>query len=95
MVNVVWTDLAREDLKSIHDYISKDSKYYADRLVTKIIYRVEQLENYPQSGRMVPEFGKQHIREIIEGCYRIIFHIMIERVAIVRVHHSAQILKDF
>jgi plasmid stabilization system protein ParE len=34
MVKVVWTDLALEDLKSIHEYISKDSKFYADRFVT-------------------------------------------------------------
>jgi len=33
MVKVVWTDLAIEDLKSIYDYISKDSKFYADRLL--------------------------------------------------------------
>ena len=61
MVKVVWTDLAIEDLKSIHEYISKDSKFYADRFVTKLITRVDQLENYPQSGRMVPEFGREDI----------------------------------
>ena len=71
MVKVVWTDLAIEDLQSIHEYISKDSKFYADRFVTKLINRVDQLENYPKSGRMVPEFGKDEIRELIEGNYRI------------------------
>ena len=50
MVKVVWTDLAIEDLKSIHEYISKDSKFYADRFVTKLISRVDQLGNQPQSG---------------------------------------------
>lgn len=59
MVKVVWADLAIEDLKSIHEYISKDSKFYADRLVTKLINKVDQLENYPQSGRIVPELAKQ------------------------------------
>ena len=94
MVKVVWTDLAIEDLKSIHEYISKDSKFYADRFVTKLITRVDQLENYPQSGRMVPEFGKEDIRELIEGNYRIIFKVNEDHTGIVRVHHSARLLKD-
>jgi addiction module RelE/StbE family toxin len=94
MVKVVWTDLALEDLKSIHEYISKDSKFYADRFVTKLINRVDQLENHPQSGRIVPEFGKEDIRELIEGNYRIIFRIKVDHVGVVRVHHSARLLKD-
>ena len=47
MVKIVWTDLAMEDLKSIHEYISKDSKLYADRFVTKLINRVDQLKTIP------------------------------------------------
>ena len=94
MVKVVWTDLAIEDLKSIHDYISRDSKFYADRFVTKLINRVGQLENHPQSGRIVPEFGKEDIRELIEGNYRIIFQIKVDQIGVVRVHHSARLLKD-
>ena len=43
MVVVYWTELALEDLKSIHDYISKDSRVYADRMVEKIIARVDQI----------------------------------------------------
>jgi hypothetical protein len=37
MVNIIWTEYAIEDLRLIHEYISKDSKRYADRLVEKII----------------------------------------------------------
>ena len=93
MVKVVWTDLAIEDLQSIHEYISKDSKFYADRFVTKLINRVSQLENYPKSGRMVSEFGKDEIRELIEGNYRIIFRIQLDYVGVIRVCHSTRLLK--
>ncbi len=94
MVKIVWTDLAIEDLKSIHEYISKDSRFYANRFVAKLINRVDQLENYPQSGRIVPEFGKEDIRELIEGNYRIVFRIGLDHIGIVRVHHSARLLKE-
>ena len=56
MVKVIWTEIAMEDLRTIHTYISKDSQHYADRFIEKIINRVAQLENFPKSGRIVPEF---------------------------------------
>jgi len=43
MVKVLWTELALGDLKNIHEYISKDSKSYADKFIDKIIGRVDQL----------------------------------------------------
>ncbi len=93
MVIVVWTDFAIEDLRSIHEYISKDSKRYADRFVEKLLERVGQLESFPKSGRIVPEFNQVSVREIIEGNYRIIYKISSNQIAIVRVHHAARQLK--
>lgn len=93
MVKVVWTELAIEDLKAIHTYVSQDSKFYADRLIETLISRVDQLEAYPQSGRIVPEFRKEILRELIEGNYRIIYSIGENQIAIVRVHHAARMLR--
>ncbi|HEY6435854.1 MAG TPA: type II toxin-antitoxin system RelE/ParE family toxin [Ignavibacteriaceae bacterium] len=73
MVKVIWTDFAIEDLKSIHDYIAQDSKAYASRFIEKVIQRVDQLEMHPKSGRIVPEFNLDTIRELIEGNYRIVY----------------------
>jgi len=94
MVKIIWTEFAIEDLKLIHEYISKDSKVYADRFIEKLISRVEQLENNPHSGRLVPEFNLDTIRELIEGNYRIIYKINSDIVGIVRIHHSARQLKS-
>ena len=94
MVKIIWTEFAIEDLKSIHEYISKDSKVYADRFIEKLISRVDQLESNPHSGRVVPEFNIEIIRELIEGNYRIIYKINADFVGIVRVHHSARQLKN-
>jgi len=93
MVKTVWTELTIEDLRSIHSYISHDSKFYADRFLETIISRTAQLEYHPMSGRIVPEFRNETLRERIEGNYRIIYKMNSDFVAIVRVHHSAQPLK--
>jgi toxin ParE1/3/4 len=86
MVKVVWTEIAIED-------ISKDSKLYADRFIEKLIERVDQLESFPNSGRIVPEFTIEKIRELIEGNYRIVYEISADQISIVRIHNSARLLK--
>ena len=93
MVRIVWTDVALDDLRLIHEYIAFDSKKYADRFIEKLMTRVDQLEHFPKSGRVVPEFNSPLIRELIEGNYRIIYKISVSQIAIVRVHHAARQLK--
>jgi plasmid stabilization system protein ParE len=66
----------------MHEFISKDSKRYADRSVEKIIARVDQLENFPKSGRVVPEFNSPSIRKLIKGNYRIVYKVSKSHVAI-------------
>ena len=93
MVKLIWTEFALEDLRLIHEYISVDSNRYADRFIEKLINRVDELENFPKSGRVVPEFNSDSIRELIEGNYRIIYKISSNQVAVIRIHHAARQLK--
>jgi addiction module RelE/StbE family toxin len=95
MAKIKWTNLALDDLRDIHDYVAQDSPKYADRLMDKIIERVDVLEQHPKIGRKVPEFDKELIRELIEGNYRIIYRIESEEeIGIARVHHAARLLKE-
>ncbi|MBC8004917.1 MAG: type II toxin-antitoxin system RelE/ParE family toxin [Verrucomicrobia bacterium] len=93
MVKIIWTSLAVSDLKIVHDYISAESKVYADRMVEKIIARVSILNNFPESGRVVPEFGQKSIRELLEGNYRIVYRIHPNHIGIARIHHTARLLR--
>ena len=94
MVEIIWTPFALEDLQSIHDYIAKDSPTYAIRFTDKLVDRVDVLIDHPVAGKIVPEFENESIRELIEGSYRIIYIIRsITEITIVRIHHSARLLK--
>ena len=91
MVEIIWTRSALHDLKLIHQYISEDSGYYADRFVLKLISRVDILEKFPLLGRVVPEKEDESIRELIEGNYRVFYQIEMEkRIFILRIHHGAR-----
>ncbi|MEI9919335.1 MAG: type II toxin-antitoxin system RelE/ParE family toxin [Bacteroidota bacterium] len=93
MEKIEWSELALSDLQSIHEYISRDSAFYANKLISKIAGRIDQLEKFQQSGRIVPELNNEMVRELIEGSYRIIYQVEDGCVTIVRIHHSAMILK--
>ena len=93
MVKILWTELAIDDLKNIHDYISKESNVYASNTIEKLVSRVDQIEQFPESGRIVPEYGKRSLRELIQGSYRIIYKVNRQYIGIIRIHHSARLLK--
>jgi len=94
MVQINWTFQAQSDLKSIGEYIGKDSKKYARSQIIKLRNRTKILHTQIYSGKSVPEISHPDIRELIEGNYRIIYKILNnQRVDILTVHHSARNLK--
>jgi len=93
MAEVNWTQKSLKDLKAINDYISLDSIFYASRFVSKLIERVDQLTEFPQSGRIVPEKANPQIRELIEGNYRIFYKISERKITILRIHNSSRKIK--
>jgi len=93
MAQISWTKRSIQDLKSIYDYISLDSTFYAARFISKIIKRVDILIEFPESGRMVPEKNTTEIRELIEGNYRIFYRLRKGDVTILRIHNAARKIK--
>ena len=78
MIDVRWTPQASEDLQAIYDFIFRDSPHYARLVTEKIINAADQIERFPQIGRVVPELGRDDIREVIHPPYRIgeVAHIL-------------------
>ena len=94
MTEIVWSKLADKDLDNIYEYIAKDSLLYAEQTIDQIIKRVDQLINFPESGREVPEFSDKTLKELIEGNYRIVYRIRKNKISIARVHHSSRDLSS-
>ena len=91
MVRINWTFQAKDDLKDIAEYISKDSKRYAKLQVTRLKIRTRILKTQTRSGKIVPEINRENIRELIEGSYRIIYKIVEDnQIDILTIHHSAR-----
>jgi len=93
MAEIIWSNIAKQDIQEIYDHISEDSELYAIRLIDKIIERVEILLLMPRAGKIVVEFENENIRELIEGNYRIIYSLANKKIEIVRIYHGARLLK--
>lgn len=93
MAQIIWTKKSLKDLQAINDYITLDSAFYAARFISKLIRRVDQLIDLPESGRVVPEKDDNEIRELIEGNYRIVYRLQKENITILRIHNAARKIK--
>lgn len=93
-MNARWTIAALDNLDSIHDYIAQHSTENADRFVKRIVLRARQISDFPLSGKVVPEFGQEQIREVIEGSYRLIYYIQPDEIEIFAVIHGKINLDD-
>ena len=88
-MKVHWTDNAEKHLDSIYNYIAQNSPKYATIVADRLTSRSIQIGDFPFSGRIVPEFDIEQIREIIEGSYRIIYYIKTDQIDILAVIHGA------
>ena len=93
-MKVVWTDTAIAHLQAIHDYIAPSSVAYAKKIVDNLTVRSIQIATFPLSGRTVPEWELEQIREVIEGHYRIIYYIKPYQIDVLAVIHNARNVFD-
>lgn len=85
-----WTEQAAEQLGSIAEYISLTSPVYAEQVVDRIVLRLRQAQDFPESGRRVPEAGELDVREVIERPYRLLYRVRPTVVEVLAIVHARQ-----
>ena len=63
------------------------------RLVAEIINRVQSLTDHPDLGRVVPEFGRTFLWELVHPPFRIVYRRESDAVRIVRVWRGERRLR--
>jgi plasmid stabilization system protein ParE len=87
---IKWSPRAASGFENICNYISRDSKYYASLFAKRINLIIKNIPLYPKSGRIVPEYNDENLREKIYENYRIVYRIKDEFIEIVAICHSAR-----
>ena len=65
MAEVRWSLTASYDLEELESFIARDSALYAVSFIDLIVKSVEQLQKNPELGRVVPEFARADLRELL------------------------------
>lgn len=94
-VRVQFAQSAHDDLREILDwYASQGVPHVGRRLAQEVIDRVRQLEAFPDSGKVVPEFDTTWLRELEHPPFRIVCRRTEASVVIVRVWRSERLMVD-
>lgn len=72
---VIWSDPAKVDLRSIHDFIAHDSAHYAKQVTQDMVAKTDALNELPRIGKVIPELGDDNLRELSLYSYRILYEI--------------------
>ena len=89
---VAFSPSARRDVRDIVRYISLDSPDRAISFGHFLLNSTRRLADFPELGRVVPEFDHPSIREIVVRSYRVIYRLdhAGRRVDIARFWHGAR-----
>src|SRR5437870_3309641 len=90
MAEVRWSLTASDDLQELENFIARDSALHAINFIDRIVESAERSQKSPQLGRVVPEFGRTDLREVIFNGYRIVYLFRNDAVTVLRVVHGAR-----
>jgi plasmid stabilization system protein ParE len=80
-----WTARARRDLDDIGDFIARDDRRAARRWLRKLQEKAEAAAAAPHAGRIVPEVGRDDVREVLLRSYRIVYRLVGDEVHVLTV----------
>ncbi|MGE0474434.1 MAG: type II toxin-antitoxin system RelE/ParE family toxin [Nitrospirales bacterium] len=63
---LIWSPAARLDLHDLRTYIAESDPAAPKRFIPAIFDAKQRIIDFPESGRMVPEFQDPNLRKIIK-----------------------------
>jgi toxin ParE1/3/4 len=93
-VKVLFTPSARVQFLSTITYIRQDNPQAAVHFRDRVEKVLRRLEEFPESGRVLPEYPELPYREVVISPYRFFYRLKGETVWIVAVWQGAQLPKE-
>ncbi|MCB2149644.1 MAG: type II toxin-antitoxin system RelE/ParE family toxin [Deltaproteobacteria bacterium] len=93
-MNLFWTETAQKDLLAIQRYIAVDNPTAAELWVQRLRQRAQNALMAPLAGRMVPELSREDVRELIEGNYRVVYQVFVDRLVVLTVFEGHRLFPE-
>lgn len=87
-MRVIWAPRALVRVVEIGQYIAADRPDAAREWAIALLARAAALAGHPRRGRRVPEVGRDEIREVLHGDYRMIYRVEPTRLIVLAVRHG-------
>jgi plasmid stabilization system protein ParE len=85
-MKVVWSEEAAWALVALEARLARRySPDRAARIVEQLVRRVDRLEDHPQLGRVVPEYGHRQLRELIDRWNRVLYRLRADAIEVVTI----------
>lgn len=94
-MNLRWTERAAIDLIVIGDYIAADNPAAARSWVERLRQRAIKAAKIPLAGRVVPELGRDDVREVFQRTYRIVYKIVDDGIVVLTVFEGHRSFGQF
>ena len=86
MTHLIWAASAAEDVREVIAWlIERDAAGAARSLLANVDDEIRRLEQFPESGRVVPELGRENItryREVVIETWRALYTVTAENITI-------------
>lgn len=90
-MKIEWSPVALDQAEEALDFIVAQGRpAVAAAWLDGLFERVQRLVPFPKQGRVVPEVGREEIREVQYEGFRILYRISPEVLGILSVRHSRQ-----
>lgn len=90
-MRVRFTPTGRAQFLAVVAYIRRENPSAAAHFRQRAEETLRRLEQFPESGRVIPEFPELPYREVIVAPYRFFYRIKETTVWVVAVWHGAQL----
>lgn len=87
-----WTERAVGDLLAIGEHIAADNPSAARSWVEKLRQRALKASKMPRTGRVVPEIGRDDVREVFQRTYRIVYRVVDDGIVVLTVFEGHRLL---
>jgi toxin ParE1/3/4 len=94
MAKLRWSLQAADDLEQACRYIACDSEQYARLFAQQVMVLLKLMARQRLPGSMVPEYGREDIRERLIHGYRVLVRVRSKQrvLEVVRIFHGARLL---
>jgi plasmid stabilization system protein ParE len=85
-MKLVWSEEAGAALVALEERLARRySPEKAAEIVDTLVRRVERLQQHPELGRAVPEFGHWQLRELVDNWNRILYRLRPDAIEVVTI----------